>query len=93
MTKGLAASVIRSRRPAERILLFGSRARGDAAQSSDIDIAILDPSRTRQDIDEVHARLEEEVRTALKIDLLALHLVHSEELRTRVLPEGIVIHE
>ena len=86
-------SAIRSRRPAERIMLFGSRARGDASPSSDIDIAIIDPSWTRRDIDEVHARLEEDVRTALKIDLLALHLVQNEDLRTRVLREGIVIHE
>jgi predicted nucleotidyltransferase len=74
-------------------MLFGSRARGDATPVSDIDIAIIDPSWTRRDIDEVHARLEEDVRTALKIDLLALHLVGSEDLRTRVLREGIVIHE
>jgi uncharacterized protein len=86
-------SIILSRRTAARILLFGSRSRGDASQTSDIDIAIVDDSWTREDLDEVHSRLEEEVATALKIDLLALHLVHDRNLVERILREGIVIHE
>jgi predicted nucleotidyltransferase len=86
-------SIILSRRPAAKIILFGSRARGDATPTSDIDIAIVDDAWSRADLDEVHSRLEEEVATALKIDLLALHLVSSRDLVERIQREGVVIHE
>lgn len=86
-------SIILSRRAAARIILFGSRARGDASPASDIDIAIADDAWTQADLDEVHSRLEEEAPTALRIDLLVLSLVRNKELVERVLREGIVIHE
>jgi uncharacterized protein len=86
-------SIILSRKKAARIVLFGSRARGDPSQSSDIDIAVIDDSWTQQDIDNVHSRLEEEAPTALKIDLLAPHLLRNAVLVDRITREGIVIHE
>jgi len=86
-------SIILSHKPALKIVIFGSRARGTADTVSDIDVAVIDPQWTQRDIDLVHNQLEEEVPTALRIDLLAPHLVHNEELRGRILREGIVIHE
>jgi hypothetical protein len=41
----------------------------------------------------VHNRLEEEVPTALKMDLLALHLVRNGDLVARIQREGIRIDE
>jgi len=86
-------SIIRFRRPAAKVLLYGSRARGDASPVSDIDLAVVDPSWTQEDIDLVHNRMEEEVPTALKIDLVALHLVRNEDLAARIHREGIRIDE
>jgi predicted nucleotidyltransferase len=84
---------ITSYKNARKIVLFGSRARDENRPESDIDVAIIDPDWTRRDIALVHDRLEEEVRTPLKIDLLAYHLVSKEELRSRILAEGKVLYE
>jgi len=86
-------SIVKARRPAAKVVLYGSRARGDASFASDIDLVIVDPSWTQEDIDQVHNRLEEEVPTALKIDLIALHLVRNADLAARIQREGIRIDE
>jgi predicted nucleotidyltransferase len=86
-------SIILSHRPARKVLVFGSRARGTAGRTSDIDLAILDERWSQRDIDLVHNRLEEEAPTALSIDLLAVHLLSNGELRKRILAEGVVIHD
>ena len=86
-------SIIHARRSAAQVVLYGSRARGDASAVSDIDIAVVDPSWTQEDVDQVHNRLEEEVPTALKIDLVALHLVRKRDLARRIQREGIRIDE
>jgi uncharacterized protein len=77
----------------QKIILFGSRARGDNTPVSDIDIAIEDPEWTREDVALVHDRVEEEVKTPLKIDMLALHQVSSDLLRRRVAAEGRILYE
>ena len=51
----------------EEIWLFGSRARGDNASRSDIDLAILCPAATQDDWHEV-MNIVEEADTLLKID-------------------------
>ena len=40
--------LVLSHKNAKKIVLFGSRARGDEAPTSDIDIAIIDASWTRK---------------------------------------------
>ena len=86
-------SKIVSYKTPRRIVLFGSRARSQHSPVSDIDIAIIDPAWTREDIALVHDRLEEEVKTPLKIDILAIHLVSKEEVRRRILAEGRILYE
>lgn len=76
---------------AQKIVLFGSRARGDASRTSDIDIAIIDPSWTREDINVVRGQLNEEIATALKIDLVSYDLLEKSGLRDRILKEGVPI--
>lgn len=85
--------MICSRKEVRRIVLFGSRARGDAASASDIDIAIFDPHWTREDINAMHDILEETIPTALKIDVLAYDLLTKDNLKKRILKEGVVIYE
>ncbi len=84
--------LVLSHKKARRIVLFGSRARGDASVTSDIDIAIFDPFWTREDINVVRGQLNEEIATALKIDLVSYDLLEKIALKERILREGVPIH-
>lgn len=73
------------------VILFGSRARGDAGLRSDIDLAISAPEiNTRRWLD--MKLLAEEAPTLLSITLVRLDDSPT-ELRDRVLKEGIVLYE
>lgn len=84
--------VILSYKDASEIRLFGSRARADHGRASDIDLAIIDARWSRQDINLARDRVEESVRTPLKIDLLGYHLVQKESLKRKILEEGVLVH-
>lgn len=75
-----------------RIWLFGSRARGDARERSDIDIAIEAPDADRREWLEMCCLVEEEAETLLPIDVLRLDDV-PERFRERVRAEGRVLFE
>ncbi|MEW6379024.1 MAG: nucleotidyltransferase domain-containing protein [bacterium] len=75
----------------ERVVLFGSRARGDAEERSDIDLSIEAPGALQRQWLEILFRLEE-------IDtLLPIHAVRWEEasdvLKRRIQVEGRVLYE
>jgi predicted nucleotidyltransferase len=75
----------------ERILLFGSRAKGDAEARSDIDIAVACPTAdtpTWLDI----CRVTEEAETLLKIDVVRLEEA-TPDFRQRIEREGKVLYE
>jgi uncharacterized protein len=73
------------------IILFGSRARGDATARSDIDLAIEAPQATRRQWLELTS-LVEEAPTLLPIDLVRLEEAPP-ALRTRILAEGKTLYE
>ena len=74
-----------------KLILFGSRARGDADQRSDMDIAIeTDGMGTRQWL-ELADRLEN-MDTLLRIDIVRLEEA-SEPLRENIFREGQVLYE
>ena len=81
--------LVLSHKNAQKIILFGSRARGDASPASDIDIAIVDPLWTREDINILRGQLNEEIATALKIDLVGYDLLEKTGLKERILREGV----
>ncbi len=71
-----------------RVLLFGSRARGDFKRTSDIDLAA-----EGGDFDRFALDVEEETSTLLKYDIVDLSRAMQEELREAIRREGIVIYE
>ena len=76
----------------EKIILYGSRGRGDSRERSDIDLAIDCPKAT--DIDWLDVvNLIEEADTLLKIDYVRLDaLKDSEQLKHNILKEGKIIY-
>jgi predicted nucleotidyltransferase len=82
-----------SRHPAvERVWLFGSRARGDHFERSDIDLAIEAPGIDRGEWAMLHLDLEEEADTLLLIDLVLVDDL-PERFRRRVDREGRLLYE
>jgi len=59
--------VLRARGDAALALLFGSRARGNASETSDVDVALLAPSA---DLLEIGARLSQ--ASGLEVDVISL---------------------
>ena len=70
---------------AKRVLLFGSRARGDADDRSDFDIAV--ETDHPEKMGEFLALIEENPLTLLAFDIVNLANV-SEDFRKRILAEG-----
>jgi len=78
----------------QRVILYGSRARGDNVPKSDIDLAVDAPSgaaRNRAHFD-LLGDLERDPPTLLGIDIVFLDEV-GEEFRLRVAREGRVLYE
>ncbi len=84
--------IITSQKEVEKIVIFGSRARGDFSRSSDIDIAIFARNWTYKDINLVKVALDEEIRTPLKFDVVHFYGLQKQELVDEILKEGIVIY-
>jgi len=81
------------RHPAvERVWLFGSRARGDNFERSDIDLAIEAPAINRGEWTKLHLDLEEEADTLLLIDFVLMDDM-PESFRRRVHREGRLLYE
>lgn len=85
--------ILCSYKPIRKILLYGSRARGDEAERSDIDLAVLDPSWTEVDIGEANYLLNEKLSTALKFDLVHWDTLLRDVLKKNILEEGVVLYE
>jgi predicted nucleotidyltransferase len=72
----------------KKVILFGSRARGDFKRTSDIDIAVEGGNFARFALD-----VDEETSTLLKFDIVDLGRNIQKELRNSIETEGIVIYE
>ncbi|MDO4294156.1 MAG: nucleotidyltransferase domain-containing protein [Eubacteriales bacterium] len=72
----------------QRVILFGSRARGDFHRTSDIDLAVLGGDVNRFALD-----VEEETDTLLMFDIVDLGRSVQEELREAIEKEGKVLYE
>lgn len=72
----------------ERVVLFGSRARGDYKKTSDIDLAVTGGNITLFTLD-----VEEKTSTLLSFDVVNLDGSVQEELRKSIEQEGRLLYE
>lgn len=74
----------------EKVILFGSRARGDNWERSDVDLAISGGNRTMftLDVDEI-----EHVPTLLMFDVVDLDRECNEDLLVAIRRDGVVLYE
>ena len=71
-----------------KVILFGSRARGDNRERSDIDLAV-----SGGDIGEFTEAVDEEAWTLLMFDVVNLDRGISAELQTEIDRDGVVLYE
>ncbi|SFB11519.1 nucleotidyltransferase domain-containing protein [Selenomonas ruminantium] len=74
----------------EKVILFGSRARGDNWERSDVDLAISGGNRTMfsLDVDEI-----ENVPTLLMFDVVDLDSECNKDLLASIRRDGVVLYE
>lgn len=72
----------------EEIILFGSRARGTHTERSDIDLAVHGG-----DFDSFYWDVKEKTHSLLMFDLVDLDAGVSEELKTEIERDGVIIYE
>ncbi|MCR4431693.1 MAG: nucleotidyltransferase domain-containing protein [Tepidanaerobacteraceae bacterium] len=76
----------------EKVLLFGSRARGDFSKVSDIDIAVFSEDISDRDfnllIDEIN-----QIDIALSFDVVHYDKLAKASLRNEILKDGVVMYE
>lgn len=72
----------------DRVVLFGSRARGDHSRASDIDLAVLGGNITDFTLD-----VKEETSTLLDFDIIDLGQPLQRDLLTAIEEEGITLYE
>lgn len=75
---------------ADKIVLFGSRARGDFSEKSDIDLAVYGC----KEFGELAAQLEENLWSLLELDIINMDSLYiSEELVREIEKDGVTIYE
>lgn len=72
----------------KKVILFGSRARGDYMRASDIDLAVCGGDITGFALD-----VDEETSTPLKYDIVDLNRVVQKELLKSIETEGKLLYE
>lgn len=80
-------------KPVRRIWLYGSRAVGAARPTSDVDLAVEADNWSDVDTNLAHDRLEEDVPTVLKFDLVDLNAVAKPRFREAIQRNGHLIYE
>ena len=72
----------------EKVILFGSRARGDFKRTSDIDLAVKGGDFPRFALD-----IDEETSTLLEYDIVDLEREIQPELLKSIEKEGVILYE
>lgn len=88
---GTVLEQLRARPEVRRVILFGSRARGDARDRADIDLAVEAPEVTAREWLDLVAMFEE-TDTLLKIDVVRLEEA-SANLAAEIFREGLTVYD
>lgn len=72
----------------QKVILFGSRARGNNSERSDIDIAVYG-----NNFDAFYWDIKEQVHSLLSFDIVDLNTNISDELKEQITLEGVVLYE
>lgn len=72
----------------EKIILFGSRARGTHTERSDIDIAVIGG-----DFDAFYWSIKDKVNSLLSFDVVDFDNGISDELKNEIERDGVIIYE
>ncbi|MBQ6775026.1 MAG: nucleotidyltransferase domain-containing protein [Synergistaceae bacterium] len=72
----------------EKVILFGSRARGDNTERSDVDVAIVGG-----DFDNFYWDMDENINSLLMFDVVKLDSKISQALKQEIERDGVVIYE
>jgi predicted nucleotidyltransferase len=75
----------------ERVLIFGSRAKGTFKDGSDIDLAVFSPTMSEQHFTKLWNQLDA-LPLAFKIDVLHWNKLGNERLKNRIPVEGKVLY-
>lgn len=75
----------------DKVLLFGSRARGDNKYNSDVDLCIIGESLSHLTLAKINMDINE-IDTHLSFDVLAFNELSKEELIKNIIREGVVIY-
>ncbi|MED1418980.1 nucleotidyltransferase domain-containing protein [Bacillus smithii] len=76
----------------QKVVLFGSRARGDYRKTSDIDLAIYTNNATHSQQNLIEYQIQE-MPILLKIDILFMDRVSEEKLIANIEKDGMVVYE
>ena len=71
-----------------KIVLFGSRARGDHTERSDVDLAVYGG-----DFDSFYWNIKEKLHSLLSFDVVDMNSRVTEELKKEIERDGVVIYE
>lgn len=72
----------------EKVILFGSRAKGTHTERSDIDIAVVG-----EDIDGFYWDVKEKAHTLLSFDIVELNANTSDDLKKEIERDGVILYE
>ncbi|MFA9397637.1 MAG: nucleotidyltransferase domain-containing protein [Clostridiaceae bacterium] len=75
----------------EKVMLFGSRARGDNKYNSDVDLCIFGEDLTHLTLAKINMDINE-INTYLSFDILAFNELGKEGLINNIIREGVVIY-
>lgn len=83
-------SYFKTKQDIEKVIIFGSRAKGTFSKGSDIDFAIL--TQNHEQFYKISAELDE-LPTPYKFDVIDYQTLSHEEMKNSIDSEGIVFYE
>ncbi len=86
-------SVLKERVEIKKAIIFGSRAKGNYKNSSDVDIAIVGQDVNFDTVSSVHYKLEEESPLPYMFDIIDYNNLNHVELKEHIKRVGIVFYE